>query len=380
MAQDSSQERTEQPSERKLRKARERGEVWQSRDLTGAALLAAALLAVATQARPLADAALHSTRVCVQLAAGDPPPLETIFAAAASTLGTVLRPLAIVLAAGVIAAAAASFLQVGALLAADPLKPKLEKLNPIPGFKRQYFSLNTWVEFAKTMLKVAAVAWIAYAVSRGSILEVLRLCTVEPIHAVPLAWDLALRVAVPCVVFFTCFGVLDAAYQWWNHRRQNMMTKEEVKREYKETEGDPEHKAARKRLHDEILQGQMFEQVRVSNALIVNPTHYAVALRYDPEKEQAPRVMAKGQEWIARRMIEIAQEKGIPVYRDVPLARALHELRVDDQIPEALYIAVEEALLWVDSQIRERGGVPPWDPATRDQQRESESPPRGGWT
>ncbi len=365
MSQDTSQERTEQPSERKLRKARERGEVWQSRDLAGAVLLAAALLALAAQARPLAEAALSASGSCFTLAAGDPPNLPTIFEATSAAAWGFARPLAVILAAAVIAAAAASFLQVGALLAADPLKPKLTKLNPIPGFKRQFFSLNTWVEFAKTMVKSIAVGWIAYAVAKGSIIDVLRLCTVQPVHAVALAWDLSMRTAVFCVVFFAGFGVLDAAYQWWNHIRQNKMTKEEVKREFKESEGDPEHKAARRRLHEEILQGQMFEQVRSAHAVIVNPTHYAVALRYNPAQESAPRVMAKGQEWIARRIIEIANEEGIPVYRDVPLARALHELRVDDQIPEALYVAVEEALLWVDGQIRGRGGIPPWDPAAR---------------
>jgi flagellar biosynthesis protein FlhB len=136
-------------------------------------------------------------------------------------------------------------------------------------------------------------------------------------------------------------AVLDVIYQRWRYRRDQRMTKEEVKREHKEAEGDPHQKRERERLHREILAHDTLEAVRRADVLVVNPTHLAVALRYDEEGElDAPEIVAKGGEELAARMIRAAEEANVPVMRDVPLARALFELEVGDEIPEPLYEAV----------------------------------------
>jgi len=134
-----------------------------------------------------------------------------------------------------------------------------------------------------------------------------------------------------------------------------MMTREEVKREHKEQEGDPKHKAERQRLHRDLLRHQMIEAVRTADAVIVNPDHIAVAIRYDEEKMSSPKIVATGRRLVAQQIKEVARRYGVPIYRDVPLARSLAELELDDEIPEELYEAVAAVLRFVYEQ-RERAG------------------------
>jgi FlhB-like protein len=134
-----------------------------------------------------------------------------------------------------------------------------------------------------------------------------------------------------------------------------MMTREEVKREYKEQEGDPQHKAERRRLHQDMLRHQMVEAVRTADAVIINPTHIAVAIRYDEDTMKAPKVVATGQRLVAQQIKEVARQFGVPIYRDVPLARSLAELDLDDEIPEQLYEAVAAVLRFVYEQRGDKG-------------------------
>ena len=139
-------------------------------------------------------------------------------------------------------------------------------------------------------------------------------------------------------------AILDFLYQKWRYLKDQRMTKDEVKREYKDAEGDPHAKQQRDRLHKEIVEHNMVESVSLADVLVVNPTHLAVALHYDDDAANAPEITAKGSEHLARRMIEVAEQAGVPVVRDVPLARALFQLELGDEIPEALYDAVAVVL------------------------------------
>ncbi|MEZ4247319.1 MAG: EscU/YscU/HrcU family type III secretion system export apparatus switch protein [Polyangiales bacterium] len=151
-------------------------------------------------------------------------------------------------------------------------------------------------------------------------------------------------------------GVLDVLYQRWRYRQDQKMTKDEVKREYKDAEGDPHAKQSRERLHREILEHDAVEQVRSADVLVVNPTHLAIALKYDADANEAPEVLARGQDGLAQRMIEAARQAGVPIFRDVPLAHALHELEVGEEIPERLYDAVATVLqaAWSEREESER--------------------------
>jgi flagellar biosynthesis protein FlhB len=139
-------------------------------------------------------------------------------------------------------------------------------------------------------------------------------------------------------------GILDYLWQWHQYRKRMKMSREEVKREYKESEGDPQHKAERHRLHKQILEQRMVDAVRKADFVVVNPDHIAVAVRYDKEAQQAPLVVAKGERLLAERIKEAAREAGVPIFRDVNLARALRDVEEGDEIPEALYEAVAEIL------------------------------------
>lgn len=362
---ESTQERTELPTPEKLRRARERGEVWQSRDLTSAAILLAAMLALMGQAQALWGAVRDSSRACFTLASGGGPSVGEALSAAWGVFGAVAWPTLAVIVAATVAGGLCSFLQVRPLLAVEPLKPKLEKLNPLAGLKRQFFSMNTWVEFARTSAKAVAVGGICAAVVWGDRGNLLRLSTVPPEASGVRAWELALTMSARVLVFFVAVAALDLVYQRWNYMRQQKMSKDEIKREYKQREGDPEHKQARRRTHRQIAEGQMLMEVSSAHVVSRNPTHMAVALRYDPGREGAPRVVAKGKGGLALKIIEAAERAGVPVYTNIPLSRALYEVSLNHEVPEGMYEAVKEIFGWVDALMRDRGELPPWDASVR---------------
>ena len=203
---------------------------------------------------------------------------------------------------------------------------------------------------------IVAIGALAYNLYGAAAPGVMRLGGVEleqawgwvGVQTIRFLWSV-----VPIVVFV---GVVDLMYQRWRLQEDLKMSREEVKREHKESEGDPEAKAARSRAYQELVAHAALEAVRSADVLVVNPTHLAVALRYDQDDEDAaPEVVARGQEHLAKRMIDAAREAGVPVMRDVPLARALYLLEVGDEIPESLFEAVAEVLqaAW---RLRENDG------------------------
>ncbi len=274
----------------------------------------------------------------VAAASGELSASPTELLSAEATLGfEAILPL---LATVVVVAALAGFLQVGPLLTLDALAPKLERLDPIRGVKNLVGQRNL-VELAKSLAEIGIIGWVAWITLRDSIRGVTGLLGRDA--EATLVGGSALVVLLMLRVGGALAGIaaLDVLYQRWKYQRDQRMTKEEVKREHKEAEGDPQQKRERERLHREILAHDTLEAVRRADVLVVNPTHLAVALRYEEEGElDAPEVVAKGGEDLARRMIRAAEEAGVPVMRDVPLARALYELEIGDEIPEALYEAV----------------------------------------
>lgn len=344
MADEPSGARTEEPTPKRLRDARRRGEVAQSRDLTSAASLAGAIAALAIAGSHLAGSLVS---VYARAFAGAARPAES---APAGVLWdgvlTGLSAIAPVLAAGVLLPALVSFLQVGALFTTAPVAPKLERIDPAAGLRR-VFSLQSFVETLKAVVKLGVVAGIAYALLWDAAGDLARTALAAPHVSAGLAVGLALRVAAVAAAAFAAVAVLDFLYQRWQHRRRLRMTRYEVQREHKETEGDPRHRAERQRVHREILTHNMLQDVRRATVVIVNPEHVAVALVYEKEGEGAPRVVAKGENVLAARIIDIAREAGVPVIRNVPLAHALLRLELGEEIPEELYEAVAEILKFV---------------------------------
>jgi len=357
---DSSQEKTEEASPRQLEKARERGEVWQSKDLTASLVLAMAALTLSSLVeKGASDFSALTAAVCQIGQEGAIPSnqlISTFGSFAARAAVDVLPLLAVVFAVG----AFIPFLQVGPLLVLEPMQPKIEKFNPAQGLKRMFGSMSSYIELGKSALKLAVVAAIFWQVISSEMRNLLMLSTEPPRVVAYHAMRIAGKGLTRSILFFLFLGVLDVFYQWWNYRRKMRTTREQLKQEYKEQEGDPHHKAHRKRMHEELGRQSMLNRVRKADVIVTNPDHIACALRYDPDSEDAPRMLGKGTGYLAEMIKEIAKEEDIPVVRDISLAHALYQMEEEDQIPEELFDAVAEVLKWVETVLRSQGEVPAW--------------------
>jgi flagellar biosynthetic protein FlhB len=337
-------EPTEEPTPRRLRQARERGQIAYSGDFASAAGFLAATGALVAGAAYLGRQLTRVTRDGLErAAAGDgAAPAEALSRA----LVDVARLSAPVLGAAFVAAAVVGWLQSGGLFTWQPLQPKGEKLNPLAGLAR-LVSRDRAVELVKAIVKMAVVVAVAWVTLGPHLRDAPRLVGLPAARAAGWVWALAALLLVRVAIAYAVIGAADYLWQRRRWLRELRMTREEVKREYKEEEGDPQHKAERRRLHQEILRHAMVEAVRSASVVIVNPEHIAVALRWAEDEMGAPEVVAKGEDAVAQQIREVARQFGVPVYRDVALARSLNQLELGDEIPEALYDAVAEVLRFV---------------------------------
>jgi flagellar biosynthesis protein FlhB len=238
------------------------------------------------------------------------------------------------------------FLQVRALFTLEPLMPKLDKLNPIQGLKNM-FSKKQIVELIKSMLKISITGYVVYGVVRDSLAMVVGTVHGDAAATILVLGELVYRVAVKVALLYFLFAIFDVWFQGHSFKKDMMMTKDEVKREYKESEGDPHHKAKRKELHQEILESAAMENVKGADVVVTNPEHVAVAIKYDKDKDQAPRVVARGYDHRAQAIKQLAREGDVAILRNVPLAHALVRVEIGEEIPEELYDAVAEVLNFV---------------------------------
>jgi type III secretion protein U len=330
--------RTEQPTPRRLREARRRGEVARSLDLSAAAALAGGVGGLALFGRELARALAQAIQGAVTAAAA--PPLDPA-SELSRALGLVLRLSLPVAACALAAGALAAALQGGPGLFPDALRPRLERLDPVRGLRR-LASAAQLGRAALALAKGAVLVTIAAAWWRGAARDLAAMPRATPAAAlaagVALLGPLALRLAAA----LAAIGILDLALERRRVRRGLMMTRDEVRREQREDEGDPERKADRRRLHRGLVDAGPVERATV---VVVNPSHVAVALRHERGGEGAPRVVAKGTGRAAARIRSAARRAGVPIVRDVALARALHRLaEVGDEIPEELFDAAAALL------------------------------------
>ncbi|HET8538417.1 MAG TPA: EscU/YscU/HrcU family type III secretion system export apparatus switch protein [Anaeromyxobacter sp.] len=328
--------RTEPPTPRRLREARRRGEVARSAELTGAAALLGGLAAtIATGPAAAAELARLVRGALAGAAGASPDPVATLREAAATALRLSLAPGLGALAAGALAGA----LQAGVGFFPGALRPRLERIDPLRGIRRLASTahlLQVGLGLAKAaVLLVIAAAWLGESTALAALP---RAAPGAALRALPALHALALRLAAA----FAAFGALDWAIARHRHRRALMMTRDEVRREQKEDDGDPAHRAERRRRHRALLEAGPVSRATV---VVVNPTHVAVALRHERGGEDAPRVVAKGTGLAAARIRSAARRAGVPIVRDLPLARALHRLaEVGDEIPEQLYEAAAAVL------------------------------------
>jgi flagellar biosynthesis protein FlhB len=327
-------DKTETPTPKRLRKARELGDSPHS-----AALTQSIGFIVALAVAPAALAALSFRSAELVRAAIERPdrPLSALEVAL-----TVLGLSAPLLAAAALASGAAGAVQTGGVVSASKLTPRLERLNPWSGVE-QLFTWERSFAVVRALVVAGIVVYFAYDTLRKYAPDV-AFGVGEAAAAPVFASAMARRIAWTTALVALAIGAIDFVVMHRAFIRRSRMSKDEIKREYRESEGDPEVKAARRRAHHEALAGSALNAVKKATVLIVNPTHLAIALRYDEEHDEAPLVVAQGTGELARKMVDAARAYAVPVVRDIPVARALQEIEVGDEIPEALYEAVAEIL------------------------------------
>jgi flagellar biosynthesis protein FlhB len=344
--QDRSQQ-TEEPTQRRLEEARRKGQVASSREVNHLLLLAAGSLFVALLAADMAVHLAGSLRpflAAPHAMASDPGQLGRTLARLLQDVGAAaLLPGLLFL----IAALATGLVQNGPLWSATPLAPKLERISPLAGAKR-LFSTRSLLEFAKGLLKITLVAAAGVALLWPSLPLLIGAAELEAVALLGLLRDLALRLLAGVTVLVAAIAALDVLYQRFEHRKRLRMSQRDLRDEFKQTEGDPYIKARLKSLRLERARRRMMAEVPKASVVVTNPTHIAVALRYDPETMAAPRLVAKGVDQLALRIREIARAHGVPVIADPPLARTLHAaVELGDEVPPAHYRAVAEVIGYV---------------------------------
>lgn len=234
------------------------------------------------------------------------------------------------------------FLMSGALL-----KPKFSRMNPLNGIKNM-FSLRSLVELLKSILKIIALTYIVYSTLSGIFSEVPRLFDVEPLEGARFLAQTIMKLVTNVTYLFLFIAAADWGYQYWDYEKNLKMTKQEIKEEYKQMEGDPQVKGKIKERQRAMSQRRMMQDVPKADVIVRNPTHYAVAIKYEQGKDRAPIVLAKGKDLIALKIVEIAEKNDIITTENVPLARGLYEaVEIGQEIPEKFYVAVAEVLAYV---------------------------------
>jgi flagellar biosynthetic protein FlhB len=344
-------EKTERPTEKRLRDARKKGQVSKSQDLTSALMLISAVLIFWLSGSITATVLLKSMQRGIETAGSFSGTLSRdrageLLLAAVWDMSYALAPLFVFLFVGAILF---NYIQVGSMFAFEGLKPDINKLNPAEGFKQKFLKAKTYVELGKTLLKAlitfVVVGWVLWA----EIPNIIMLSGQHVGTIIGYTFSLILRIGFYVGTLFLALAVGDFFLQRFLFMNQMKMSKQEVKQEYKESEGDPLIKWMRKNLHREILAQSSISAVKTADVVLVNPTHVAVALKYDKVNMGAPTVVAKGADLLAKQIREIAKKSDVPMMRDIPLARALYELDIDAEIPEEMYETVAEVLRWVYS-------------------------------
>jgi flagellar biosynthesis protein FlhB len=347
-------DKTEEPTPKRLREARKKGQIPFSREVPSAVTFLAGMALVAIGA-PRISAEFERLFRLVTSAAGSvdqggasvwQEPLMQSGMAILTSVGMIVGGITL-------AGLGAALGQTGFMLTLEKITPSMSKMNPLQALQK-WFSAETAIEFLKTLTKVALVFGIAYSVLSVRLHGIVSLHQVDLPNFYRILLDVGRAFAIQVGAAFVLVAGFDYFVQYRNWKKQLMMSKDEVKREYKEQEGDPIIKGQRKALHQELAMQQISLEVPLANAVVVNPTHLAVVLRYDRDKMAAPKVTAKGGGAVAKKILQLARKHDIPTIRDVPLAHALFAVEMGRTIPRDLFDAVAEVLLFA-RQIRDEG-------------------------
>jgi flagellar biosynthetic protein FlhB len=348
-------EKTEAPTPRRLERAREEGQVAVSREVAGAAgmlgALAGLLLMLPFAASGLVQSALVLLEQPAQLAAVPPPAAlwRTLLWGALSVLAVVALPMLL--------GPAATLLQTRGMVSAKLIAPKASRISPMGGIKRLVSAANL-VEFLKNVAKLAALCGVAALILGGMAWQLVPATAWPTGRLLAALWRDGLLLLGALAAAFAAIAVLDVLWVRHDHVRKLRMSREDIREELKQTEGDPEVRARLKRIRIERSRSRMMAAVPKADVVVTNPTHYAVALAYERGGGGAPKVVAKGVDHMALRIRAAAEKHGVPLVANPPLARALYTVELDREIPPEHYEAVAEIIAYV-WRLRGRGtGAP----------------------
>lgn len=340
-------QKTEEPTPRKLEEARRKGQVANSREVNHWFLILAGAVAFMSFAPSMTAnivGALSRFVTEPDLVVADRAGIGKALSGALVDVLMSMLPFISVL---VIAAILAGVIQSGFLLSFERIKPELSKISVMKGLKR-LFSLKSLTEFLKSLFKLIIVGAVVAALLSPVFDNLPHLMTLETRDVMDILLSLAVRLFIGVLSVMTIITVIDVLYQRFEHIKGQRMTRQEVKDELKQTEGDPQIKARLRQIRTERARRRMMASVPDADVVITNPTHFAVALKYDPEDMAAPRLLAKGADAVAARIREVAKENDIPLVENPPLARALFEsVDIDAEIPPEHYKAAAEIISYV---------------------------------
>jgi len=362
---DSGQEKTEEPTSKRLAEARKKGQIPRSRELNTFVVVMAGVIACGVFSSYMTARLQRIMKSNFQLGREDIFHPQALLEHSASVFVDTLSLLGPFLVLMVIAAIVSPLMLGGWLLSWESLQPKFDKLNPLPGLKRM-FALRGLMELVKSLLKVLLLGGVAVITLNAFERQLLQLVNQDLAQALAAALDFLWHGVLFLASSLVILAAIDVPYQLWDHRRKLKMTLQEIKDEMKESEGRPEVKSKIRQLQQERAQQRMMEEVPKADVVVTNPTHYAVALRYDQTQSGAPKVVAKGTDFIAAQIRNKAVAANVPLLAAPPLARALYySTELEQEIPEGLYLAVAQVLAYVYQLKAARGPnerpMPPGD-------------------
>ncbi len=347
MAEDSGS-KTEKASPKKRRDQRKEGNVFQSKDVVTVVTLFGAFYVlkmlfpgIYQTTRDFMVRFIEYSGSVTDYSLGTVKQYTVLFAM------TVVRTILPLLLICVVLAVLATGIQTKFLFSGKSARPKFSRLNPLQGIKK-LFSLQNLVELLKSILKVAVLVAVLYTMLKDDMVQVVRTMDMDVLHSGIFMLNLVVSMLLRVAIIFLVIAALDFMYQWWDYERKLKMTKQEVKEEYKQTEGNPEIKGRIRNLQNQRARQRMMQSVPQADVVVRNPTHFAVALKYDIDHDNAPVVLAKGQDELALRIVRVAEENQVAVVEDKPLARGLYaSSQMGQEIPQEYYNAVAEVLVYV---------------------------------
>ncbi|HET7834624.1 MAG TPA: flagellar biosynthesis protein FlhB [Variovorax sp.] len=364
MAEESDLEKTEPASERRLEKAREEGNVARSRELTTLVMLSTAIGGLWFTAESLGATLSAALRRGLQFERGIAYEPQQMLARTAWMVMQTLLAMAPLFAMMVVAAVVAPMMLGGWLLSGKAVSPNFGKLDPLAGIARM-FSTQSLAELIKALAKSLLIGGVAYLVIMDDLEHVMALLGQPESTALPHTIMLVGRSCALIAAALVLVALVDVPWQLWTYYKKLRMSREDVRQEHKESEGDPHIKAQIRRQQQAIAKRRMMAEVPKADIVVTNPTHFAVALKYIDGDMRAPRVVAKGTDLVAQRIREIAADNKVAILEAPPLTRALYKhTRLGDEIPSGLYTAVAEVLAWVYQLKRwkSEGGEAPRTP------------------